>query len=80
MKLAKVNKTRKMMWLPGNSISETSVLGLGLDARTRSSPTRTRLVEPQVQIECGFFCLLTLCFYYCFMVVREGLEPSTSAL
>jgi hypothetical protein len=39
MKLAKLNKTRKTMWLPGNSISGTSVLGLDLDARTRSSPT-----------------------------------------
>jgi len=36
---AKLNKARKTMWLPGNSISETSVLGSGLDARARSWPT-----------------------------------------
>ena len=33
---------------------------------------RTCLVEPQVQIECGFFCLLTLCFYYCFIDIGSG--------
>src|SRR5882762_5721920 len=67
MKLAKLNKTRKTMWLPGNSISGGSVLGSGLAARTPHPQlaNRTRLVELQVQIECGFFCLLTLCFYYC---------------
>ena len=65
MKLAKLNKTQKIMWLPGNSISRRVYRGSSLDARTRSSPTE--FVSLQVQIEYGFFYFISFCFYYSFL-------------
>ena len=65
MLVAKPNKTRKTMWLPGNPISGSSVLGSGVDARTRNSPTE--LVSSSCRSKSsGIFMLINSLFLLLF--------------